>query len=280
MADPRRSTRLHPAARHQPGPVPGFVHLAVSGLGMGCPVRRLHGLCLCLPAGWMPSTVRREAARRGFLSRWASERGQKTGTKRQRGRPSFRKTAGERGIDRAGRTIPREKTGTPYTNQPLRTLLLLRYLSGNAWGQSVDKVGNGSASGSASACRSDMGVCSPPGGVRVLPAPPTAGNSAPGQPLFSNFPEGGNSNDHDRTGSAQYRRPRGAFSPIERSTPALLPGALRCTCPESGRKENPRPGPHAVECRRLRESRKRDTGQRWPRRRWSSAWLSSTRWPA
>jgi hypothetical protein len=85
----RAAARTMLAARHQPGPVPGFVHLAVSGLGMGCPVRLRHGLaCACLP-GWMPSTVRRIAARRGFLSRWASERGQKTSTKEQRGAPFF-----------------------------------------------------------------------------------------------------------------------------------------------------------------------------------------------
>lgn len=155
MADPRRSTRLHPAARHRPGLAPGFVHLAVPGLGMGCPVRRLHGLCL--PAGWMPSTVRREAARRGFLSRCVSGHEAMPCTRTTRGRPSFQKTGGERGIDRAGRTIPREKTDTPYTNQPLRTLLLLRYLSGNAWGQSVGKVWNRLAVRSALACRSGVG---------------------------------------------------------------------------------------------------------------------------
>lgn len=66
-------------------------------------------------------------------------------TRTTRGRPSFRKTAGERGIDGAGRINPRGKPVQPYTNQPLRIPLLTCYLLGNAWGQSGGNLWNGSA---------------------------------------------------------------------------------------------------------------------------------------
>ncbi len=89
-----------------------------------------------------------------------------TSTKNTRGRPSFQKTAVERGIASAGRVIPREKTEAPYTNQLLRNSLLLCYLLGNAWGQSVECP----ASRSASVCRSG-GYAAPPGGLGSSCAP-------------------------------------------------------------------------------------------------------------
>ena len=150
-----RSTGLHSPARHRPGLAPGFVHLAVSVLGMGSPARRRQGLCLA--AGWMPSAVRRVAARRGLLSRCVSVHEAMTRTRATRGRPSFQKTGVDCGIGRSGRISPRKKTETPHTNQPLRTLLLLCYLSWNPCGQPVEKVWNVSASGSAAACRSGEG---------------------------------------------------------------------------------------------------------------------------
>lgn len=150
-----RSTGLHSPARHRPGLAPGFVHLAVSVLGMGSPACRRQGLCLA--AGWMPSAVRRVAARRGLLSRCVSVHEAMTRTRATRGRPSFQKTGVDCGIGRSERISPRKKTETPHTNQPLRTLLLLCYLSWNPCGQPVEKVWNVSASGSAAACRSGEG---------------------------------------------------------------------------------------------------------------------------
>ena len=98
--------------------------------------------CACLQAGCLrPCAGKRRGG--GFFRAGLPSVARRQAPRDRGGRPSFRKTAGERGIDRAGRTIPRKKTGTPYTKQPLRTLLLLRYLSGNAWGQSVGKVWNG-----------------------------------------------------------------------------------------------------------------------------------------
>ena len=227
-----RSTGLHSPARHRPGLAPGFVHLAVSVLGMGSPARRRQGLCLA--AGWMPSAVRRVAARRGLLSRCVSVHEAMTRTRATRGRPSFQKTGVDCGIGRSGRISPRKKTETPHTNQPLRTLLLLCYLSWNPCGQPVEKVWNVSASGSAAACRSGEGgsnLCRSKTGNRPLGGFLWGRKTTPPRGFVSHG--GSTDTPHDRP---QVPAIVHGFSTCGRPS---LPGACLRSSLESAREETP-----------------------------------------
>ena len=227
-----RSTGLHSPARHRPGLAPGFVHLAVSVLGMGSPACRRQGLCLA--AGWMPSAVRRVAARRGLLSRCVSVHEAMTRTRATRGRPSFQKTGVDCGIGRSERISPRKKTGTPHTNQPLRTLLLLCYLSWNPCGQPVEKVWNVSASGSAAACRSGEGgsnLCRSKTGNRPLGGFLWGRKTTPPRGFVSHG--GSTDTPHDRP---QVPAIVHGFSTCGRPS---LPGACLRSSLESAREETP-----------------------------------------